>query len=128
MSIRFADASNSGEPPVRPKPNWEAHPDNGASRALRIVALAERPLLLLVCSAALKLPPPPNRRNTPSMTCVTFCADDDRTLLWLEMATGRDGHEDIRLTLGTYRHLFPEAGDARKPIAAFDAAVFGNLR
>jgi integrase len=42
---------------------------------------------------------------------------------WLQVAMG---HEDIKLTLGTYGHLFPETTDARARMAAFEASVFGT--
>jgi integrase len=40
---------------------------------------------------------------------------------WLQVAMG---HEDIRLTLGTYGHLFPETTDAKARMLAFEASVF----
>lgn len=42
---------------------------------------------------------------------------------WLQVAMG---HEDIKLTLGTYGHLFPETTDARARMRAFEASVFGG--
>jgi integrase len=42
---------------------------------------------------------------------------------WLQVAMG---HEDIKLTLGTYGHLFPETTDAKARMQAFEASVFGN--
>jgi hypothetical protein len=45
------------------------------------------------------------------------------TSKWLQVPIG---HENIALTLGTYGHLFPEPGDARARMAAFEAAVLGN--
>ena len=45
------------------------------------------------------------------------------TSKWLQVTMG---HENITLTLGTYGHLLPEAGDARSRMAAFEAFVFGK--
>jgi integrase len=42
---------------------------------------------------------------------------------WLQVAMG---HEDIKLTLGTYGHLFPETTDAKARMQAFEASVFGS--